>query len=112
MAWTIYYRKFIQTIQHRFKFFKLAEWLEKHKENIELMRKTEITLADGLIGPIGTSEKREDLKELFFAKAGKCDELTFSDNPYTIGGGCFDWNHKTGAPKKQALSRNSLYQKN
>ncbi|KAH9806744.1 hypothetical protein DFH28DRAFT_1164055, partial [Melampsora americana] len=129
MAWATNYRNFIKTIRNKFKFCKLAEWLEKHKENVEEIREEEcwmvafrydlkmrtllltekVTHADGLIGPIDISEKRRDIKELCFAKARKCDELGFFDNPYAKDGERFDWDHNTGAQKRNNFSRNSSY---
>lgn len=130
MAWTINYRNFIKAIRHKFKFAKLAEWLELHKENVENIRETEcwmvafrydlkmrmllftekVTYDDGATGPIDISKYRVDIKETCFAKARKCDELNFTDNPYAYGGERFEWDHNNGAIRgKQSLSRNSSY---
>lgn len=101
MAWSINYRNFIRAIRHKFKFGKLADWLEIHKEHVENIRETEcwmvafqcdlkmrmllftekVTYTDGATGPIDISKYRVDIKEMCFAKARKCDELSFNDNP-------------------------------
>ncbi|KAH9823360.1 hypothetical protein DFH28DRAFT_1172843, partial [Melampsora americana] len=129
MAWATNYRNFIKTVRNKFKFNKLAEWLEKHKENVEEIREEEcwmvafrydlkmrtllltekVTHADGSIGPIDISEKRRDVKELCFAKARKCDELSFFDNPYAKDGERFDWDHNTGTQKKNSLSKSMSF---
>lgn len=133
MTWTINYRNFIKAIRHKFKFAKLAEWLEMHKENVENIRETEcwmvafrydlkmrmllftekVTYEDGATGPIDISKYRIDIKETCFAKARKCDELSFNDNPYAYGGERFESDHNNGTPRnRQSLSRNSSYNSN
>ncbi|EGG05614.1 uncharacterized protein MELLADRAFT_107455 [Melampsora larici-populina 98AG31] len=105
MTWTINYQNFIKAICYKFKYVKLAEWLELHKENV--------VYEDGTNGPINISKLRNDIKEICFAKARKCDELTFKDNPYAEGGERLDWDHNTGAPKsRQSISRNSSFNSN
>lgn len=118
MAWSINHRNFIRAIRHKFKFGKLAIWLELHKEHVENIRKTEcwmvacrydlkmqtllfmekVTYPDGATGPIDISKYRVDIKEMCFAKARKCDELSFNNNPYAYGGERFDWDHNNGTP--------------
>ncbi|EGF97463.1 uncharacterized protein MELLADRAFT_69981 [Melampsora larici-populina 98AG31] len=72
-----------------------------------------VTYEDGTTGPIDISKCRLDLKEICFAKARKCDELSFKDNPYAEGGERFDWDHNTGNPKtRQNLSRNTSFNSN
>lgn len=133
MAWNINYRNFIRAIRHKFRFGKLADWLEIHKEHVEKIRETEcwmvafrydlkmrtllftekVTYSDGATGPIDISKYRVDIKEKCFAKARKCDELSFTDNPYAYGGDRFDWDHNNGIPKsRHGLSRNSSYNSN
>lgn len=133
MAWTINYRNFLKAIRFKFKFVKLAEWLEAHKEHVENIRETEcwmvafrydlrmrtllftekVTYSDGTTGPIDISKYRVDVKETCFAKSRKCDEIHFNDNPYAYGGERFEWDHNTGTPKsRQPLSRASSYNSN
>ncbi|EGG00871.1 uncharacterized protein MELLADRAFT_111479 [Melampsora larici-populina 98AG31] len=111
----------------------VANWLEAHKENVENIRQTEcwmvafrynlkmrtllftkkVTYEDGSTGPIDISKERVKVKEICFAKARKCDELSFTDNPYAEGGERFEWDHNTGTQKnRQNISRNSSYNSN
>lgn len=104
-----------------------------HKEHVENIRETEcwmvafrydlkmrtllftekVTYSDGATGPIDISKYRVDIKEMCFAKARKCDELIFNDNPYAYGGERYDWDHNNGVPRsRQNLSRSSSYNSN
>lgn len=72
-----------------------------------------VTYSDGATGPIDISKYRINIKETCFAKARKCDELSFNDNPYAYGGERFGWDQNTGTPKsRNNLSRNSSYNSN